>query len=166
MSWEIDMKLNQKGITLVELLAALTLVALIAAGAWTVLSIGLKHSAVEINKTVMQQDANLIISKLTSTHQKSDMYKIKFENEQLMFAACTISSPTLTTCKPYERIVEQDYNYTSTTINGSIFTKGTPFSEITIKPKKHHTKLDLVIRTGKSTITINTSLTRILTNLK
>lgn len=160
------MRLNQRGITLVELLAALALVSIIAIGAWTALSIGLKHSAVETNKTSMQQDANLIVSKLTNAHRKSDMYKLKFESNQLILSTCNYSSSAVLTCLPYQRVNEQNYNYSGTSINGTVFMEEAAFSEITIQPKNSHTKLQLKIKSGNSTITVNTSLTRILTSMK
>lgn len=153
------MKLNQKGITLVELLAALALVSIIAAGAWTALSIGLEHSAVETNKTKMQLDANLIVTTLSNAHRQSEEYSVWIDDGYLMLQRCPSAPPCN---EPFEKIIDRKYFYTGTKINDVPYLGG----KKTLKPKERHTDLELWLRLtpDKKPITINTSLTRILTD--
>ncbi|MDN7240345.1 type II secretion system protein [Planococcus sp. N028] len=150
------MKLNQKGITLVELIAALALVSIIAVVAWTAMSIGFKHSAVESNKTRLQQDANLIVTSLSNIHRKSDSYNLKFVNEQLVVQTCT----DVPVCSPYKQVIDKKYDYTGTTINGTPYSGGA-FAEIKVNPEKAHTNLILKLN-GK--VKVETALTRIITS--
>lgn len=154
------MKIGEKGMTMIELLAALVLVSVIAAGAWTAMSIGFKHSVVETSKTQVQQDAHLITTKLANAHRKSDSYSIRFENEQLMLKTCYDD----TGCGSFERVIETSYDYKGTAINGTIYT-GASFSELTILPKEQHNAINLKLTAGKTKISIDTVLTRIITGM-
>ena len=70
------MYLNEKGITLVELLAALALVSIVAVLAMTTFNIGVKYNVTETTKTKMQQESNLIVSTLMNVHRTEKCYKI------------------------------------------------------------------------------------------
>lgn len=159
------MKLNQKGITLVELIVALAIVAIIAGIAWTALSIGFKHTAVETNKTSLQQDANLIVTALSNSHRRNDFYSLKFDvDKQLMIGTCedaTLCPANLT----YKRVIDSKYDYTGTTINNAVY-NGTAFSEVIVEPKKNHTQLVLKLKSANNTVTVKTTLTRIITGMK
>ncbi|WP_235524970.1 prepilin-type N-terminal cleavage/methylation domain-containing protein [Planococcus glaciei] len=156
--------MNQKGVTLVELLAALALVSIVAAIAWTVLGIGFKHTAVETGKTKMQQDANIIISTLTNEHRRNSTYSLIFENDKLKIETCTAPG----TCS--NQTLEQNYDFSGTTINGTVIDShdSTPVDQIlNLEPKKNHTYLTLKLtdlNNSNKTITVETALTRILTN--
>lgn len=154
------MKNNEKGLTMIELLAALVLVSIIAVGAWTAMSIGFKHSVVETSKTQIQQDANLITAKLSAVHRKSDSYWLSFENEQLVVKTCFDDEG----CGSFERVIDKTFEFKETTINGEEYA-GAAFAEIKILPKEQHTALSLKLTSGKTTITIDTVLTRIITGM-
>lgn len=154
------MKIGEKGITMIELLAALVLVAVIAAAAWTAMSIGFKHSVVESSKTHIQQDANLITAKLSTAHRQSDSYSVKFENEQLVLKTCFDGEG----CGSYERVSGQNYDFSGTSINGTVYT-GAAFAELTILPKEQHNPINLKMTLGKTSISIDTVLTRIITGI-
>lgn len=154
------MKNDEKGITMIEILAALVLVSLVVAGAWTAMSIGFKHSVVETTKTHIQQDAALVIAKLSSAHRKSDRYNVKFENEQLMLQTCFDE----TGCGNFEKLIEKGYDFKGTSINGSIYT-GASFAEVTIIPKEQHNPITLTLTAGKASISIDTVLTRLITGM-
>ncbi|MDQ0429921.1 prepilin-type N-terminal cleavage/methylation domain-containing protein [Planomicrobium stackebrandtii] len=153
------MKINEKGITIIELLAALALVSIIAVAAWTAMSIGFKHSVVETSKTHIQQDANLIIVELSNAHRKSDSYSVKFENGQLVLKTCDETG-----CAPFERVIDKNYDYNGTSINGVVYT-GTVFAEQIILPKEQHHPVNLKLTSGKNSISIDTVLTRIITGM-
>ncbi|MGE6487531.1 prepilin-type N-terminal cleavage/methylation domain-containing protein [Paenisporosarcina sp. NPDC076898] len=59
---------NQKGITLVELLAALALVGLVAALAFSIMTQGLNASDRNTSNQRLQQEANIIVEKLRRVH--------------------------------------------------------------------------------------------------
>ena len=59
---------NQKGITLVELLAALALVGLIVALAFSVMTQGISASDRNTSNQRIQQEANIIVEKLRREH--------------------------------------------------------------------------------------------------
>jgi len=72
---------NDKGITLVELIAALALVTLAAVLIMTTLSIGIQHSIVEGEKTRIQQEANTIVAKLLNIHREGKCYQLQLTPE-------------------------------------------------------------------------------------
>lgn len=157
------MKLNQKGVSLVELLAALALVSTIAVIAWTALTIGFKHTAVETGKTRLQQEANFIITKLANEHRKNHSYSLIFEGNQLRIEKCSAAGACT-----IENVGSQ-YDYTGTVINGTPIDShdSTPIDQINgLEPKKKHTMVVLKIadlNNEKNTVTVNTTLTRIIT---
>ena len=158
------MNLNQKGITLVEVLAALLLVSVIAVVAWTTLTIGFKHAAVETEKTEIQQDANLIISTLTGVHRRSASYSLIFEANKLKINSCTDA----VTCR--DTVIEESYDFTGTMVNNVLVDSydGSPDVFSNLEPKKNHTTLKLVLtdlNNPKNTLTVETTLTRILTGM-
>ena len=148
-------KLDNKGITLIEVLAVLILISIIAVAAWTALSIGMKYTTVETSKTEIQQDANIIISKLSSAHRQSDKYAIKIESEQLM-----ISTLNGTEWKDFEKVLDKPYSFVGTTIGGNNLSA----TAIKIEPKKEHANLDLKLNKNGQSIDIQTTLTRIRTD--
>lgn len=156
------MKLNQKGVTLVELIAALALVSVIAIAAWSTLTIGMKHGAAETSRTMLQQDANLLITKLSAEHRKSDSYYLRFTGSNLEISTC--SDDEGLNCLPFTRLTDNSYQY-SGSIDGTAFSAWD--STVLIEPKKQH--LDFILKVAdpiKTTrsVEFNTTITRILTN--
>lgn len=149
-------KLNERGITMVELLAALILVSLIVGVSWTALSIGLKYTAVETGKTEIQQDANIFIAKLSSIHRQSDQYEIKFENDQFM-----IRSKDKDGWTDFQPVLDQEYSFDGTSIN-EVIDFNTAYR---IYPKQAHAKLKLSLKKDNQSIQVQTTLTRIRTDL-
>lgn len=153
---------NQKGISLVEVLAALALVATIAAIAWTALSIGFKHTAVETEKTKIQQSANLIMSTLTNEHRRSEKYSLIFEGNQLKIDSCDKTGVcTLKT-------IEQTYDYTGSVVNATVIDLHDTIDDkvLDLNPKAAHTEITLVLtdlNNPNNTVTLETKLTRIIT---
>ena len=75
---------NSKGVSLVELMAALALVSLVAVLIMTTLSIGIKRSVVENDKLRIQQEANIIVSKILADHRLGNPYCLAVINKQLV----------------------------------------------------------------------------------
>lgn len=67
---------SQRGITLVELLAAITIVSIVGLLVWGVLIQGTKYSEQAVTKNQLTQEANIVISTARSIHQNSDEYTI------------------------------------------------------------------------------------------
>lgn len=99
---------NEKGITLVELIAALALVTIVAILFMTTLSIGIQRSIIEGEETRIQQDANLMVTKLLDIHQKGDCYKFEIT--------------------PDKDLVVLSYNNTTPTSCGNEFTTSQPIN--------------------------------------
>lgn len=157
------MKFNQNGVTLVELLAALVLVSVIATIAWTALSIGFKHTAAETSKTQLQQETNLVVTKLTNEHRRNDYYYLKTSGTSLEIETCN-DSATGTVCGGFVRLTDNNYLY-SGTIDGIPFASWDPATKI--DPKNKH--VDLVLKVADPvkptrSVEVKTTLTRILTN--
>ena len=79
---------NQKGITLVELLAALLLASVVIVIIMTSFSIGIKHNASESKKVLLQQEANLILATITNKHRAGDCYNLTVKNKKLFLLTC------------------------------------------------------------------------------
>lgn len=155
------MKLDEKGITLVELLAALILVSIIATIAWTTITIGMRHGTSETSKTIMQQDMNLMVSSLMSAHRSSEKYSIKFENNYLLIDACDESGD----CKLSE--IAGEYDFSESRINNIEIdpSSTTPTIISDLKPREKHTKIKLKItdiNNDKNFLIVDTTLSRIL----
>ncbi|MFC3211841.1 PilW family protein [Planomicrobium okeanokoites] len=157
--------MNEKGITLVELVAALALVSVIAIAAWSTLTIGMKHGAAETSKTMLQQDANIIITKLSAEHRRNDYYYLRLMGGNLEISTCNDNDLTgVVDCEPFTRLTDNSYLY-SGSINGTDFSSWSSTSMI--EPKKQHVNFILKvadpIKTARS-VELKTSLTRIITN--
>ncbi|WP_162287852.1 prepilin-type N-terminal cleavage/methylation domain-containing protein [Indiicoccus explosivorum] len=160
------MKLDERGITLVELLAALALVTLVAGIAWTLLMTGFRHTEVEVDKTVLQQDANLIITSLSNAHRRSASYTLTFEADKLKIETC---KGVPLTCEV--NTIDKEYNFTGTTVNGTVIDTADAVPDVfpILNPTEKHTQLLLVltdVHNPKRTISVETTLTRILTGMK
>jgi prepilin-type N-terminal cleavage/methylation domain-containing protein len=72
----ILLKLNQRGLTLIEVLATLVILSVAGVIIWNVFFQGYNYSQKAISKNSMQQEANLVITSLKKIHQTSDEYTI------------------------------------------------------------------------------------------
>ncbi|WP_017381164.1 type II secretion system protein [Paenisporosarcina sp. TG-14] len=152
---------SEKGITLIELIAALALVSMVAVLIMTTLSIGIQRSVVESQKTKIQQEANLITSKLLNIHRSGNCYQIDItENNDLQ--VLTYDDPNQSTC-------ENVFNKTITINNADydISTMNSPLPLEKINPTKENNSISIVL-TLESRRTINyeisTTLSRYKTN--
>lgn len=156
------MKRNQRGATLVELIAALALVSIIAAIAWTALATGFKHTAVETSKTQLQQEANLVVSRITNEHRRNDSYYLRMNGGRLEINTCNENAATIS-CDGFTSLMDNNYLYTGS-INGVDFISWNP--AVVIDPKKSHVDFSLVVADPAKparSVEVDTTLTRILT---
>lgn len=70
---------NQRGITLVEVLAAIILISIISFLAWNIFFQGKNYTEKSLSKSQMQQEANIILSRLSKIHQSSDNYEVNIQ---------------------------------------------------------------------------------------
>lgn len=71
---------NERGLTLVEVLATLTILSIISVVIWNVFFQGLYYSDKAVTQNAMQQESNYITMKLTRIHQTSIEYELKNSN--------------------------------------------------------------------------------------
>ena len=152
---------SEKGITLIELIAALALVSMVAVLIMTTLSIGIQRSVVESEKTKIQQEANLITSKLLNIHRSGNCYQLDITgNKDLQ--VLTYGEPNQSTCENVfnKTITINNADYDISTINSPL-----PFEKI--NPTKENNSISIVL-TLESRRTINyeisTTLSRYKTN--
>lgn len=155
------MKLDEKGISLVELLAALLLVSLVAVIAWTTLTIGMRHGVTETNKTIMQQDMNLIVSSLMAAHRTSEKYSIIFEDNYLWINSCD-KAGDCTLSK-----IAGAYDFNKSVINNVEINNSSdaPIIISELKPSKEHIAVTLKItdiNNEKNFLIVETTLSRML----
>jgi len=69
----MEYKKNENGLTLVELLASIVIIAIISLALWNLFFNSMNHNSREVSKNQLQQEANLIINTIQNLHTK---YKI------------------------------------------------------------------------------------------
>ncbi|MFF2794323.1 type II secretion system protein [Lysinibacillus xylanilyticus] len=67
---------NERGLTLVEVLATLIIFSLVFILVWSIFFQGTNYSKKAVSKNQMQQEANVIISSLNSIHKRSTEYSV------------------------------------------------------------------------------------------
>ncbi|MEH6995868.1 prepilin-type N-terminal cleavage/methylation domain-containing protein [Neobacillus drentensis] len=68
---------SERGITLIEVLAAITILSIAGVTIWQVFFQGYQLSQRSVTKNMLQQESNIVISKLTNIHQTEEEYKIE-----------------------------------------------------------------------------------------
>ncbi|MGN7408488.1 prepilin-type N-terminal cleavage/methylation domain-containing protein [Sporosarcina sp. SAFN-010] len=138
------MKDNESGITLVELLAVLVLISLVTGIIWTTMNISIKHNSVETTKLHLQQEANVIITKLQQEHRVRECYKLNIEEQEIAITNCEDQ-------EAFKEILGNEYKY------GPLMSKE-------FKPKRDNVsrlKLQVTdIDNSKLTVTVPTEITR------
>lgn len=135
------MDLNEKGVTLVELLVALALVSVIAVLAMTTFNIGVKYNIVESTKTSMQQESNLIVNTLMNIHRTEKCYKIENTN--------TISIKVYDNKLCAEPFIKQ-ISFDQSQFNYQLLLEtGTPQK---IDPQNHNYSMTLTIKDSNSSL--------------
>ncbi|WP_342525228.1 type II secretion system protein [Chryseomicrobium sp. FSL W7-1435] len=75
---------NQKGITLVELLAVIVIIGFLTILIWRVFFQTIDSNSYAVTTQSLQQEANVILSTLQSTHTRSTIIDLKIEAGQLV----------------------------------------------------------------------------------
>jgi len=139
---------NSKGISLVELIAALALVSMVGVLIMTTLGIGFKHSIAESNNTSTQQEANLIVAKLLKEHRIGNCYFIKGDSLGIKIAPTLCSSTTQPASNLFKSVSDPRFIVTMTSANKMI------------NPTKEDYTLIAEVTLKKAKYQINTKLTR------
>lgn len=71
---------NERGLTLVEVLATMIIFSIVAILAWSIFFQGTDYSKKAVSKNQIQQEANVIISSLNSIHKQSTEYSVTFNS--------------------------------------------------------------------------------------
>ncbi|MGM0900250.1 MAG: type II secretion system protein [Bacillota bacterium] len=79
------LKNNEQGISLVEVLVTLTILSIVGILIWQVFFQGYKYSNDAVTKNTLNQETNLIVTKLIRIHQSNDEYTIKSSNGTIEF---------------------------------------------------------------------------------
>ncbi|WNS74472.1 prepilin-type N-terminal cleavage/methylation domain-containing protein [Bacillus sp. DTU_2020_1000418_1_SI_GHA_SEK_038] len=74
------LKQNQNGLTLIELLAIISILSIVGVIIWSVFFQGVKYSNNAVTRNQMQQEANIITTKLKEIHLTSEKYSIVSNN--------------------------------------------------------------------------------------
>jgi hypothetical protein len=114
----------------------------------TTLGIGIKQSIAESNKTLTQQQANLIVSKLLNEHRMGACYYIKGESGTIKIAPTSCDSAVEPANNLFEVVSEDRFLVTMTS----------PAKKI--NPRKEDYTLIADVNYERATYRINTKLTR------
>lgn len=143
---------NEEGVTLLELIAALLLASLVVGILMTSFSIGAKHNVSASDTLRIQQEANLVIAKISAKHRSGECYNLKETAGKLFFVA--YKTGTAIPCSEelsVEAVTDNVYGYRINT-NG--------FSG---NPKKCDLKLELAVNSGTREVVLNSTISRIKT---
>lgn len=100
------LKYNERGMTLVEVLATLVLLSLVAGIIWSTISISTKLNVAETSTLRLQQESNYIIAELQKIHRKCDSYTFNITKEFVEVSNCENENP-----QQYEGIISSSFNY-------------------------------------------------------
>jgi len=145
----IQMVKNEKGITLIELLAALVLFGIFSTIIWAFFFQSTEANNIELTKNNLQQEANLIISTIQEVHKKSNSYTVILSEDSLEIDSDTLGTylfnkPDIT----YEMV-------STTSIN----------SRETIHPKEKDFTITLIV-TSKEFVNMQTTIHTVFSRIK
>ncbi|EKN65870.1 hypothetical protein BABA_18287 [Neobacillus bataviensis LMG 21833] len=136
---------SEKGITLIELLATLSILLIISSLLYGVL-IGVKKTQENIsNKNSLNQEANLIFSTIKRYHQKENKYEISYNNGSYFISSPT-ASDQLGNILIYLKIGEVELSDTSKKIEIITSNPGFKSINVTIQLKGQKDKIDTIIK--------------------
>lgn len=83
-------KRNERGMTLVEVLATLALVTLVTGLIWTTISISSRSNIIETNKLRLQQEGNYISTEILRIHRTCKEYEVVITSNTISVENCGI----------------------------------------------------------------------------
>ncbi|MDQ6599833.1 prepilin-type N-terminal cleavage/methylation domain-containing protein [Bacillus salipaludis] len=146
------MERDERGLTLIEVLASITILSILGVIIWNVFLQGYKLSQRAVSKNSMIQETNLVITNLTRIHQKSTQYTLSNTG-----ANCEI---TINYTKMDGTTQTEIYNNPQICFNFDITNSVT----MPVNPKQNDVSLKITSSDKKNpsnNITINTMLYRI-----
>lgn len=151
------MKKNEKGITLVELLATLTLISLVVGVIWTTVSIATKFNVSETSTLRLQQESNYIISELQQVHRHCYTYKLTITNDEVKVTECM--KDKIIPLNNYNKIISNKFHYEPSIDNVIIKPTENDYDILGFKV------IDSVVNPKREPrqITVSTTLSRLIT---
>jgi len=143
MERRITVKKNESGMTLVEVLATLTVLSMVVVLIWTTLSITTKYTNLETTKLQLQQEANYILTEIQQQHRKLECYQLDIREDRVQLFNCD-ETPELI------EVISTDYKYEEFN-SGEVKPKEKNLSfTLTVKDPKENSKLKVEIATNIS----------------
>lgn len=143
----VSMK-NEKGVTLIELLAVLVLVTLIATLIMTTFTISFKYNVSETKKVKMQQEANYIVSLILQEHRTTEAYQLEITSDRkLVFKECENEEGFLV-CEDECKIIGNDFYYSLSNNPGIIHPKIKDYSTTLTVEDPANNKLKVAVETN------------------
>lgn len=142
---------NQKGITLIELLAALAIGGIIIVVIASVLSTGTSSANRTSSKQQVQQEANIIVEKIRNNYLKNIS---PGANETILDNGCTEREQIVLTISSDKK---------SLLMNGEIISEGFEYSDLISEPlcRKNPSKFKLTIKKGEAFYPISTTFSKL-----
>lgn len=141
---------NEKGVTLIELLATLVIFGMFSVIIWGFVIQTSKANDIEIVKQSLQQEANLIVTTFDEVHRKSENYEIHISDDLSDNSLKIITS------------TGENFIFNKPGVHYAL----TPISEsLQIKPRDNNFELDLTLTSIKNEH-ISTSIKTTFTKLR
>ena len=103
------LKCDERGITLVEVLATLVLLSLVTGVIWSTISLSAKLNVAETSTLRLQQESNYIIAELQKIHRKCDSYTFNITKEFVEVSKC--ENDENEKLPQYDGIISSTFNY-------------------------------------------------------
>lgn len=87
----IVMKTNEKGMTLIEVLATFVITSIFVGIIYGAVIIAMNYHSVETTKTKLQQEANYIITEIQRIHRQCESYRLIIESDKVEIKECVDS---------------------------------------------------------------------------
>ncbi|MDV6377234.1 hypothetical protein ORD22_03035 [Sporosarcina sp. GW1-11] len=100
-------KQDERGMTLVEVLATLLLVTLVVGLIWTTVSISSRHNILETDKLKLQQEGNYITTEIQRLHRTCKEYEFVVQANKVSIENCKVGNPI----KLENHIISEEYSY-------------------------------------------------------
>jgi prepilin-type N-terminal cleavage/methylation domain-containing protein len=128
-------KTDERGLTLVELLATLVILSMIGVIIWSVFFQGFTFSQKAISKNSILQESNITITNLTRIHQTLSEYELKSENCDIVVTNNIVTPPQI-----------QEFHHSNICFNLEIKVDGTDAGSgpVTIKPNSNNVTLTII----------------------